>query len=178
SQILFFCISDLANIEPVYQYSLTWFINLFVSSIHRSEKSRDIPTRLEKLDTHFTFALYQNVCRSLLEKDKLLFAFLLCTRIMGGKGEVDQAEWLFFLTGGTGLDNPHENPCPDWLESKNWDALCRLAELPAFDGLRDEFESQQDGWKAVYDATDPEQEPLPGRWAAELTGIRALCTLR
>lgn len=45
-------------------------------------------------------------------------------------------------------------------------------------GLRDEFESQQDGWKAVYDATDPEQEPLPGRWAAELTGIRALCTLR
>ncbi|CAM9096885.1 unnamed protein product, partial [Ectocarpus sp. 4 AP-2014] len=178
SQILFFCISDLANIEPVYQYSLTWFINLFVSSIHRSEKSRDIPTRLEKLDTHFTFALYQNVCRSLLEKDKLLFAFLLCTRIMGGKGEVDQAEWLFFLTGGTGLDNPHDNPCPEWLESKNWDALCRLAELPAFDGLRDEFESQQDGWKAVYDATDPEQEPLPGRWAAELTGIRALCTLR
>lgn len=59
SQILFFCISDLANIEPVYQYSLMWFINLFVSSIHRSEKSRDIPTRLEKLETHFTYALYQ-----------------------------------------------------------------------------------------------------------------------
>lgn len=36
-----------------------WFINLFVSSIHRSEKSRDIPTRLEKLETHFTYALYQ-----------------------------------------------------------------------------------------------------------------------
>lgn len=44
-----------------------------------------------------------------------------------------QAEWLFFLTGGSGLDNPHENPCPDWLEGKNWDALCRLSDLPAFD---------------------------------------------
>lgn len=44
-----------------------------------------------------------------------------------------QAEWLFFLTGGSGLDNPHENPCPEWLEGKNWDALCRLAELPAFE---------------------------------------------
>lgn len=32
----------------------------------------------------------QNVCRSLLEKDKLLFSFLLCTRIMAGKGEMDQ----------------------------------------------------------------------------------------
>jgi len=30
SSILFFCISDLANIEPMYQYSLVWFINLYV----------------------------------------------------------------------------------------------------------------------------------------------------
>ena len=30
SSILFFCISDLANIEPMYQYSLTWFINLYI----------------------------------------------------------------------------------------------------------------------------------------------------
>ena len=29
SSILFFCITDLANIEPMYQYSLTWFINLY-----------------------------------------------------------------------------------------------------------------------------------------------------
>jgi len=28
--ILFFTISDLANIDPMYQYSLSWFINLFV----------------------------------------------------------------------------------------------------------------------------------------------------
>ncbi len=30
SAILFFCISDLANIEPMYQYSLAWFINLYL----------------------------------------------------------------------------------------------------------------------------------------------------
>lgn len=30
SSILFFCISDIANIEPMYQYSLTWFINLYL----------------------------------------------------------------------------------------------------------------------------------------------------
>ena len=30
SSILFFCISDLANIEPMYQYSLSWFINLYL----------------------------------------------------------------------------------------------------------------------------------------------------
>ena len=30
SSILFFCISDLANIDPMYQYSLNWFINLYL----------------------------------------------------------------------------------------------------------------------------------------------------
>ena len=30
SSVLFFCISDLANIEPMYQYSLAWFINLYI----------------------------------------------------------------------------------------------------------------------------------------------------
>ena len=34
SSILFFCISDLANIEPMYQYSLTWFINLYLQVKH------------------------------------------------------------------------------------------------------------------------------------------------
>lgn len=29
--LLFFCISDLSNIDPMYQYSLPWFINLFLS---------------------------------------------------------------------------------------------------------------------------------------------------
>ena len=34
SSILFFSIADLPNIDPMYQYSLTWFINLYVMSIH------------------------------------------------------------------------------------------------------------------------------------------------
>lgn len=33
SSILFFAISSLSNIEPMYQYSLTWFIGLFIQVI-------------------------------------------------------------------------------------------------------------------------------------------------
>jgi hypothetical protein len=44
----------------------------------------------------------RNVCRSLFEKDKLLFAFLLAARLMGAEGKLDAAEWDFFLTGGLG----------------------------------------------------------------------------
>ena len=29
--MLFFTISDMANIDPMYQYSLSWFINLYIN---------------------------------------------------------------------------------------------------------------------------------------------------
>lgn len=41
-------------------------------------------------------------CRSLFEKDKLLFAFLLATRILGSHGQLQSEEWMFLLTGGLG----------------------------------------------------------------------------
>lgn len=34
SSTLFFSIADLPNIDPMYQYSLTWFVNLYIASIH------------------------------------------------------------------------------------------------------------------------------------------------
>lgn len=56
--------------------------------------------RLDIIAAHFLFSLYQNVCRSLFEKDKLLFSLLLATRLLEMKGELAISEWMFFLTGG------------------------------------------------------------------------------
>lgn len=33
ASLLFFCIADLAGIDPMYQYSLAWFVALFLRTV-------------------------------------------------------------------------------------------------------------------------------------------------
>ncbi|XP_033628553.1 dynein heavy chain 7, axonemal-like isoform X2 [Asterias rubens] len=177
SSILFFTIADLANIEPMYQYSLTWFVNLFINAIENSEKSDDLEKRLFNLKEFFTYSLYCNVCRSLFEKDKLLFSFLLCTNLLKYAKEVDEDEWRFLLTGGIGLDNPHSNPT-SWMPPMAWDEICRVDDMPRFTGIRKKFPAQKEGWKALYDSSTPQTMPLPGEWNESLGLFQKLLTLR
>eukprot|EP00064_Thunnus_orientalis_P010890 superscaffoldBa00001518_g10919 len=177
SSILFFCISELANIEPMYQYSLTWFINLYLCSIAQSLKSDDLAERIDNILEHFTLSIYNNVCRSLFEKDKLLFSLLLTVGIMQGKGQVDDQVWRFLLTGGIALDNPYPNPAPEWLSEKSWSEIVRASKLPNLD---DFFEHVQDNipkWKKLYDSGKPHKDQLPDRWS-NLVGMDRMIVIR
>ena len=177
-QILYFNVADLALIEPTYQYSLEWFSALFVRGIQNSEKSRDLDKRLENLSAFFTYSLYCNICRSLLEKDKLLFSFLTTVRIAQGKNELDYAEWYFLLTGGMVVENTNRNPAKEWLSDKGWGELCRLSDLPAFQGLRHSISGEPVLWRVIYDSDDAENEPLPGDWNEKLSTFKKMLVLR
>lgn len=78
---LYFAVADLAMIEPVYQFSLDFYINIFERAVERAPFGGK-NERVKNINATFTQQLFQNIIRSLLEKDKLTFSLLLCTRIL------------------------------------------------------------------------------------------------
>lgn len=103
----------------MYQYSLQWFANLFSSAIENSQKSNVEQTRIKNLNDFFTHSLYENVCRSLFEKDKLLFSFVLTIKILYGDNAMDPEEMRYFLAGPSGEIKIEKNPT-SWLGDLEW----------------------------------------------------------
>uniref|UniRef100_A0A7M4FPW0 Dynein axonemal heavy chain 12 n=1 Tax=Crocodylus porosus TaxID=8502 RepID=A0A7M4FPW0_CROPO len=143
-----------------------------------SNKSKILEKRLRYLNDHFTYNLYCNVCRSLFEKDKLLFSFLLCCNLLMAKKEIELQEFMFLLTGGVGLKNKYKNPDPSWLPDKSWDELCRASEIPAFRGLRNHVTENISEWRKIYDGKDPQNLPLPKPMNTMLNELQKMILIR
>ncbi|XP_078044753.1 dynein axonemal heavy chain 7 isoform X4 [Augochlora pura] len=176
STVLFFTTGMLANVDPMYQYSLPWFVNLYEMAIDNTEPAETVEQRLLDLIKYFTFSLYTNVCRSLFEKDKLLFSLLLTINLIEQLGKLSSSQWMFLLTGGIGIDNPHANPTI-WLPTKQWNQLCNLDIVDGFVGIRTHFAANTEQWKSLFDSKEPQNSPMPSPYS-NLNSFERLLVLR
>ncbi|EDV21418.1 uncharacterized protein TRIADDRAFT_60039 [Trichoplax adhaerens] len=149
SAVLFFIISDLANIEPTYQYSLTWFINLFIRSIRDSQGSDELNERISALNKHFTYS-----------------------------NAFNEGQWRYLLTGNISINNPYKNPASDWLAEKSWSDIVGCNNLSNFDGFVEHFEANTPAWESYYNSKEPQSEPLPEPWNEKLSEFEKLIVLR
>jgi len=181
ASLLYFCITDMEQIDPMYQYSLQWFQRLFSAAVKNSEQSTDAPTRIKCLIDFFTLSLYQNVCRSLFEIHKLLFSFLLCTKILFGDDQMNMSEWRFFLAGPSGQIDIKPNPT-DWLDDLEWQQLYEqlfcLEKLECFKGIEAYFIEFHKKFKKIYDATEAHKEKMPGEWDERLNSFQKMILLK
>lgn len=148
--LLYFVVADLALISPMYQYSLSYFIKMFNYCIDVSDKSDDVPTRLEILATFATRFIFTNVQRGLFEQHKLLFGFLSCVAILRHPscGGIEKAEWDFLLRGASGVQECTKKPDAAWITDGQWNNVLSVEKtFEAFSGITDSFKKDLQSWK-------------------------------
>jgi len=91
---------------------------------------------------------------------------------------MNDAEFMFFLTGGVGLENKIPNPAPAWLSDKSWDELCRMGDLQAFKSFRKSFESDLVSWHSYFNDKEPQKATLPSPWDKKLNDFQKMIILR
>merc|ERR1719316_196352 len=162
SSALFFVVADLASVESTYQYSLDWFINIYLKSIETAATARG-DARLRNLNKQFLKLLYDAVCRSLFEKDKLLYSMLLTIKMLDFDKELNHTQLRLFLTGGGGGGTlPRAKPDRIWVTETMWGRILELEHLEdaIFANMADRFEANLDAWEKVFDS----DQPLEAEW--------------
>ena len=173
---LFFVLTDLINVDPMYQYSLEFFRLIYEGAIKSVE---GVFEKAQKNDrrayfiSEFTYRLYKNVCRSLFEKDKLLFSFLICLKIMDeiqqDQGGLNFAEIRFLMAGATQVELTKPNPTGEngWLSNKSWLSMLEMSsKFKSFTGFDSDFEKYLSKWEQIYNSANPHslENTWPGKW--------------
>ncbi|XP_008181522.3 dynein heavy chain 2, axonemal [Acyrthosiphon pisum] len=167
--ILYFIINDLDKLNPMYQFSLDFYTELFKNSIKKSNAAEQLIERIDNLNEHHTYAVYENICRGLFERHKLLFSFQICTKILITENKINENEFEFLLNGGIKPNERQEKQLfttkrPDWLPAICWDNILALSSFPDFHDVEKSFEKCSTEWNTWYLSSDPENLKLVGPW--------------
>ncbi|CAE8588678.1 unnamed protein product [Polarella glacialis] len=164
--ILYFVIADLANMNPMYQFSLFYFVRLFNICMDKALKSDDIDIRMQYLQNSILNYIFINVCRGLFEDHKLTCSFIIATSFQRHAQEVTQSEWSLLLRGLGLLDLTHRppNPDPDFFTEKMWDFMyaIEVCSKERCTGLCQHLGDHSSEWKEWAQSERPECLPLPG----------------
>lgn len=149
--LLFFVLADMAMVNPMYQYSLISYVEVFTYSLRKALPDPTLQRRLQNIIPMLTKNVYDYGCTGIFERHKLLFSFQICTKLEQSIGNVSQRELDFFIKGSITLEkSPKINPT-EWLSAAGWADLLKLSnDFPhKFANIADELASHADEWQAV-----------------------------
>ncbi|XP_005530761.1 PREDICTED: dynein heavy chain 17, axonemal [Pseudopodoces humilis] len=174
ASLLYFILSDLCKINPIYQFSLKAFNGVFEKAIQRAIPSDDTRQRVINLTDQITYSVYVYTARGLFERDKLIFLAQVAFQVLALKKEVNPAELDFLLRfpSKTGVTSP-----VDFLQHQGWGAVKALSEMEEFSSLENDIESSAKRWKRFVEMEAPENEVFPMDWKNK-TALQKLCVLR
>ncbi|XP_015173622.1 PREDICTED: dynein heavy chain 7, axonemal-like [Polistes dominula] len=167
---LFTTLNALSNLDHMYRFSFSWFIQLFTRSIQGSNKNISLEKRLKLLKYSFAQNLHSSVCRSLFERHKLIYSFLLCSKMLLDNKQATEKEIHFFsLTDIEYCNISNVFQVPVWLSMKTWNKICYINDnLSNFNGLAQDISSNDVSWKIYWNSDLVETLTLPDPWDKKL----------
>jgi len=182
---LFFVLLDLHKINPMYQFSLEWYREIFKQSIRDAKQNSNASEKIPMITKCHILNVYRQTCRSLFERHKLLLAFQLAIKMKQSEGGIDRDEYLFFLRGAIGMADKSialQRPNADWIQESAWTNLVELDQvLPAFSNICQAIQLSTKEWKNWFSSKKPEPEEaqLPGEWETKCEDpLRKMILLR
>uniref|UniRef100_A0A674H6Q3 Dynein axonemal heavy chain 17 n=1 Tax=Taeniopygia guttata TaxID=59729 RepID=A0A674H6Q3_TAEGU len=177
ASLLYFILSDLCKINPIYQFSLKAFNGVFEKAIQRAVPSDDTRQRVINLTDQITYSVYVYTAQGLFERDKLIFLAQVAFQVISPavqQKEVNPAELDFLLRfpSKTGVTSP-----VDFLQNQSWGAVKALSEIEEFGSLESDIESSAKRWKRFVEMEAPENEVFPMDWKNK-SALQKLCVLR
>ncbi|TPP46731.1 Dynein heavy chain and region D6 of dynein motor family protein [Leishmania donovani] len=181
--VLYFVISQLSAINPMYEYSLSAFLyDVFGYSITKSDASFEIQDRLRNIIQTLTYNLYTYVCMGIFAKDKVMLSFQMAVRLLGQEGRMVQSELEFFLRGCVLASKSFPANPVRWLTERQWNDVCKLSTtVDVFEHLTKDVADNAEEWQAWTALDRPEEldcNPLPCGYSNKISGFQLLCLLR
>jgi len=148
----------------------------------------DLPKRLKELTYSITYGVYNFTRRGLFDDHKLLFVSSIFFKILTRnphistsnemRGALNGDEVAYMLKGTKNLSPPTMNAeMQNFVSETTWQAICGLAELPAFSKLTSDMESNTKGWDEWIKLEQPELKSPPGEYG-NMSEFQKLCLLR
>lgn len=177
--VLYFVLAELSMINPMYEFSLNSYLEVFNQSLERSATSDDLTTRLNNIIDTLKYAVYNYGCTGLFEKHKLTFSLQLTLRLMHADGRLDQQELDFFLKGNVAIDGGASKSPYSWISQQGWKDLTKLQQTsPIFDKVAASITASEAQWKAWATSEAPEVGIIPDDYGKKLSMFQQLCLLR
>eukprot|EP00835_Amoeboradix_gromovi_P001556 NODE_73_length_23464_cov_0.600171.p1 type:complete len:4313 gc:universal NODE_73_length_23464_cov_0.600171:23064-10126(-) len=172
--IIYFLISDFANVCNMYQTSLGQFLQLFDESMDRSKVDVIVQKRIENILDYLTFRLFSYFTRGLYEKHKLMFSLLLSLKIDLNRNKISIQEFNLFIRAGQLSVDTTKKPY-SWISDSIWLNLTAIRQLLPFHELVNNIENNEKQWKSWYEHDEPELLDTPNM---ELSAFHHMLLIR
>uniref|UniRef100_A0A8C0VE51 Dynein axonemal heavy chain 17 n=1 Tax=Cyanistes caeruleus TaxID=156563 RepID=A0A8C0VE51_CYACU len=176
ASLLYFILSDLCKINPIYQFSLKAFNGVFEKAIQRAIPSDDTRQRVINLTDQITYSVYVYTAQGLFERDKLIFLAQVAFQVIPANAwgsccttGIHVALDSLFSYSGAAVDA--QSLSPSLRDPK------ALSEMEEFSSLENDIESSAKRWKRFVEMEAPENEVFPMDWKNK-TALQKLCVLR